>query len=192
MLDEWTSGDAWLAGGSWMFSEPQVGLRRLFDLHGFGWTPIEADANGLTLASTCRIAQLQNWTAPTEWTAASLVDSCCRALLGSFKVWNVATVGGNICLALPAGPMTSLAVALEGTCTVWSPGGQERMLPALDVVVGDGVNALRPGEVLRAIHLPATALRRASAFRQISLSPLGRSGAPARRHQNGPRCGCIR
>jgi CO/xanthine dehydrogenase FAD-binding subunit len=38
-------------------------------------------------------------------------------------------------------------------------------------------NALKPGELLRAIDLPLSALRRRTAFRQISLSPLGRSGA---------------
>ena len=36
---------------------------------------------------------------------------------------------------------------------------------------------LQPGELLRAIDLPLAALRRRTAFRQISLSPLGRSGA---------------
>ena len=38
-------------------------------------------------------------------------------------------------------------------------------------------NVLKPGELLRAIDLPLAALRRRTAFRQISLSPLGRSGA---------------
>ena len=177
MLADWAEGDACLAGGSWLFSEPQPHLRRLFDLQGFGWTPIEAHAEGLTLAATCRIADLQAWAgAPADWTAAGLIDQCCRALLGSFKVWNVATVGGNMCLALPAGPMTSLAVALDGVCLIWSAEG-ERTLPALDFVRDERVTALRRGEVLRAITLPATALRRRTAFRQISLSPLGRSGA---------------
>ena len=170
-------GDAWLAGGSWLFSEPQPGLRRLFDLQGFGWTPIEAGEAGLTIASTCRIADLQAWAgAPADWTAAGLIERCCRALLGSFKVWNVATVGGNLCLALPAGPMTSLAVALDGTCLIWGA-GEDRTLAALDFVLGERVTALRPGEILRAVVLPAAALRRRAAFRQISLSPLGRSGA---------------
>ena len=31
-LPVWTAGDAWLAGGTWLFSEPQVHLRRLIDL----------------------------------------------------------------------------------------------------------------------------------------------------------------
>ena len=31
-LPVWTAGDAWLAGGTWLFSEPQAHLRRLIDL----------------------------------------------------------------------------------------------------------------------------------------------------------------
>ena len=39
-LASWRPGDAWLAGGSWLFSEPQPHLDRLLDLNGFGWPPI--------------------------------------------------------------------------------------------------------------------------------------------------------
>ena len=169
-------GDAWLGGGTWLFSEPQPALTRLLDLGGFGWTPLAADADGLTIAATCTIADLERWTAPPEWRAATLIPLCCRALLGSFKVWNGATVGGNICLALPAGPMTALATALDATCHLWGAEA-DRTLPAADVVTGDRRTALRQGELLREIRIPAAALRRRAAMRQISLTPQGRSGA---------------
>ena len=38
---DWRPGDAWLAGGTWLFSEPQPDVRRLLDLAAFGWTPLE-------------------------------------------------------------------------------------------------------------------------------------------------------
>jgi len=44
-------------------------------------------------------------------------------------------------------------------------------------VTGAGRNVLRPGELLRSVHLPARALDGLTAFRQLSLSPLGRSAA---------------
>ncbi len=175
-LADWQPGDAWLGGGTWLFSEPQPDLNRLLDLRGFGWTPLAADADGLTISATCRIADLERFLAPPEWQAAGLIPLCCRALLGSFKVWNGATVGGNICLALPAGPITALATALDAACLIWGRDG-DREQSVTDLVIGAGRTSLAPGEILRQIRLPAAALRRRAAFRQISLTPQGRSGA---------------
>lgn len=174
---EWRAGDAWLAGGTWLFSEPQPGLTRLIDIAGLGWPAIERDETGLRLSATCTIAELDRHEWPAAWIAAPLVGQCCRALLGSFKIWNRATVGGNLCMALPAGPMIALTVALDGTCVIRGPDGAERCLSVLDFVRGPQSTALRPGELLRRIDMPAAALRRRTAFRRLSLSPNGRSGA---------------
>ena len=176
-LPPWREGDAWLAGGTWLFSEPQPALRRLVDLAALGWPPHTVGADGLTLAATCPIAALEALDLPAAWTGAAVIGPCCRALLGSFKIRHVATVGGNLCLALPAGPIIALAVAMEGTCLLWGSDGSERRLSALDLVLGPQRTALAPGEVLRSLRLPAAALSRRAVLRRASLSPGGRSGA---------------
>ncbi len=176
-LPRWQDGDAWLAGGTWLFSEPQPHLNRLIDLASLRWPAIEADERGLRIAATCTIATLEAATVPVEWIAAPLIGQCCRAFVASFKIWNTATVGGNLCMSLPAGPMISLASALDGVCTVWSSDGGERQIPVADFVLGAKKNALAPGEILHHIDLPAQAFMRRSAFRQISLTPFGRSAA---------------
>ena len=122
--------------------------------------------DGLEIAATCTIAALDALALPPEWAAAPLIGQCCRAFLASFKIWNMATVGGNICMALPAGPMISLTAALDGVCTIWAPGGGERRVAVTDFVLGPQRNVLRPGELLRAISLPAAALAQRTAFRQ--------------------------
>jgi CO/xanthine dehydrogenase FAD-binding subunit len=106
-----------------------------------------------------------------------LLRECCNAFLASFKIWNAATVGGNICMALPAGPMISLAVALEATLTLWPRDASPREVRAADFVTGNHMNVLQRGELLRSIHLPARALRKRFAFRRASLTRLGRSAA---------------
>ena len=176
-LAGWSDGDGFLAGGTWLFSEPQPALRRLVDLTALAWPALVTDTDGLEIAATCRIAELHAWTPPAAWQATSLIPDCCNALLGSFKIWNAATVGGNVCMALPAGPMTALAAALDGVCTIWTAGGDEICMKVVDFVVGDHQNRLGDGDVLRSITLPASSLRRRAAFRQISLSPVGRSAA---------------
>jgi len=173
----WREGDAWLAGGTWLFSEPQPHLTRLIDLGALGWDPLKVSDRGLEIAATCEIAKLVALTTPANWTAAPLIGECCRAFLSSFKIWNTATVGGNVCMSLPAGPMISLTVALEGICTIVSRDGDERRVAVEDFVTGNHRNVLRPGDLLRSIELPASALRKRTCFRRISLTHLGRSTA---------------
>lgn len=175
-LSEYSAGDAWLAGGTYLFSEPQPDLRRLVDLTDLGWEPLVVSEQGLSIAATCKVATLNAFEPPVEWTAANLIGQCCRAFLASFKVWNMATVGGNLCLALPAGPMISLTAALEGVCIIWTRQGLERRMPVLDFIKGPQSNALDPGEVLRSIELPTAALKKRTGFRRASLTSLGRSG----------------
>lgn len=196
----WQPGDAWLGGGTWLFGQPQPGLRRLLDLRGFGWVPLTQREDGLEIAATCTLAELARWrpagagpgstdtgstgtgstatsTGADAWPAVPLLRQCCAALLASFKVQNMATVGGNICLALPAGAMTSLTASLDGVATIWPPGGGVREVPVTDLVTGPGTTGLAPGELLRSVTLPAASLRGRTAFRQASLSRLGRSAA---------------
>ena len=130
-------GAAFLAGGTWLFSEPQTDLTRLIDITRLAWPPLIADDNGLHIAATCTIATLAAFEPPPSWTAGPLIVQCCRALLGSFKIWNMATVGGNICMALPAGPMTSLATALRATCVIWTAAGMEAA--PTNAIVGLGI-----------------------------------------------------
>jgi CO/xanthine dehydrogenase FAD-binding subunit len=174
-------GDALLAGGTWLFSEPQPHLRRLVDVTGLGWTPITVGDNDIELSATCTLAELSALStalvhSKPDWRAAPLLHQCCTALLASFKIWSTATVGGNICLSFPAGAMISLTSALDGELLVWRADGGDYRLPVTDFVTGISANVLAPGDVLRSVHLPATSLRARTAFRKIAPSPLGRSG----------------
>jgi CO/xanthine dehydrogenase FAD-binding subunit len=174
-IPNWRKTDAWLAGGTWLFSEPQPNINRLIDLEGFGWEPLQVHESGLTIAATCTISRLYSFSPPPEWEAASLIGQCCRSLLASFKIWNTATVGGNICMSLPAGAMISLTAALEAVCTIWRRDGGEERVPVVDFVTGVHRNVLEPGDLLRSIDLPASALKKPTSFRRMSLTHQGRS-----------------
>jgi len=110
-----------------------------------------------------------------RWLASSLIGECCRSFLSSFKIWNEATVGGNIVMSLPAGPMISLTAALQSEYELWPRDGVPRRVHAADFVTGNHANVLTLGELLRAIHVPMSALRKRHAFRRASLTHLGRS-----------------
>lgn len=171
----WRTGDAWLAGGTWLFSEPQPTVRRLIDLTELGWPSLVPTADGLEIAATCTIAELYEFIPPGDWLAGGLLRTSCEALLASFKIWNAATVGGNVCMSLPAGPMITLTVALEATYQLWAMDGTERTVAASDFVTGNHQNVLQRGEILRSIHIPRHALHRRFTHRRFTLTKLGRS-----------------
>jgi CO/xanthine dehydrogenase FAD-binding subunit len=176
-IRQWRPGYAWLGGGTWLFSEPQWAIDTLIDLDQLKWPALTASAGGLEIAATCRVVELFDYAGQAAWTAVPLFKECCNAFLASFKIWNAATVGGNICMSLPAGPMISLTVALEGTYTLWPRAAARREVLAISFVTGNHKNVLQPGELLRSIKLPASALSKRVAFRQNSLTHLGRSAA---------------
>lgn len=171
----WRAGDAWLAGGTWLFSEPQPSVLRLVDLTGLGWPSLVTDANGLEIGATCTVRELHEFVPPPDWQAGPVLRTSCEAFLASFKVWNAATVGGNICMALPAGPMITMTVALDATYRLWAADGTERTVAAEDFVVGNHESVLAPGEILRSIYISADALHRRHTHRRFTLTKLGRS-----------------
>ncbi|GHA87384.1 FAD binding domain-containing protein [Streptomyces termitum] len=177
--EPWRDGDAWLGGGTYLFSEPQPHLRRLVDLGRMGWEPLARRPDGsLEIAATCTVAQLSRYGRRfLDAPAAPLFEQCCRAFLASFKIWNMATVGGNLCNGLPAGPMISLTAALDGVCLLLAQDGSTREVKVTDFIRGAGVKDLAEGELLRSVTLPGRALECRTAFRQASLYGLGRSGA---------------
>jgi CO/xanthine dehydrogenase FAD-binding subunit len=68
-----------------------------------------------------------------------------------------------------------MTVALEATYTLWGTTGRERTVEAGDFVTGNHDNILGPGEVLRSIHIPASALRKRHTHRRFTLTHMGRS-----------------
>ncbi|MBO3094334.1 FAD binding domain-containing protein [Cellulomonas dongxiuzhuiae] len=180
-------GERPLAGGTWLFSEPQPGVTGLVDLMSLGWEPVARTAAGLRVAATCTVEQLASHAPDPAWNAWPTVAACVDALLMSFKVQAQATVGGNVALALPAGAMTSLLAGLDAVAVVWTPDGGERREAVADLVVGPGRTTLAPGEVLRAFDVPTHALEARAAVRQIALTAVGRSSSlvVARRDADG-------
>ncbi|WP_433198510.1 FAD binding domain-containing protein [Nocardia sp. CA-107356] len=175
-----------LAGGTFLFSEPQEGLDRLVDITGFGWPALTETPEGLEIAATCTLAEFAGAVPGRElgaemlradWPGTALFARACRALVASHKIWRTATVGGNVCLALPAGAVLGALVALDGAALVWSPDGGDRRIPLREFVLGPGRTVLISGEVLRSITVPIRSLHARTAFRKIALAPLGRSGA---------------
>jgi CO/xanthine dehydrogenase FAD-binding subunit len=170
-------GEVFLGGGTWLYSEPQPEVTGVVDLMAMGWKPIERRRDGgLRLAATCTLEQLYRLPAELGGTAHPVFAQAVRAFLAGAKVWRTATVGGNLCFSAPASPIPALAAVLDASIKIWGQGGAKRRLPAAEFVTGVAQNALQPGELVRAIDVPRTALDARTAWRKIALAPLGRAG----------------
>lgn len=173
-------GEVVIAGGTWLMSEPQPGTTGFVDLTTLEWPDLEVTDEGLRIGATCTIARLLDWVereAPSAWTSLALARPAADALLASFKIWNTATVGGNVCQAFAAGAMIALLSTLDATALIWTPDGGERRVAVADLVIDDAATSLAPGEVVRALDVPARALRARVGLQKIALAELGRSGA---------------
>ena len=141
-------GETIVAGGTWFFSEPQVDSTGVVDISGIDWPAFEdLPDGGLRVAATATISSLATLPLRLEWPAQRLFAQCADALLASFKIQHVATVGGNVCRSFAAASMVSLMAGLDAVAHIWCPDGTDRREPVGVRVVGDReVGVLRGGE----------------------------------------------
>lgn len=165
-----------LGGGTWLYSEVQPQTTGLVDLTSFGWPPFVEHDGELEIAATCTLAQLHGAKLTEKWPATQLFSQGCEALLASFKIWNIATVGGNICLCFPAGAVLSIMSGLDAELLIWKADGSDVRIHINDFVAGPAANVLEPGDIVRSIHIAQPQLHARTAFRKLALRPLGRSG----------------
>ncbi|MEB3181312.1 MAG: FAD binding domain-containing protein [Nostocaceae cyanobacterium] len=158
-ITNWSEDWAWLAGGTWLFSEPQPHLKVLVDMQSLGWSEIAVQADNLLIGATCPLIKLWEYHWLPEWKAAAAFKSAISTISASFKVINMATVGGNICLALAIGNLAPVMVALNATYEIWKSQGDVRLVAAKDFQLGTKITVLQPGEVLRRIIIPLNHLK---------------------------------
>ena len=152
-VKNWQPGWAWLAGGTWMFSESQPQINTLVDMQGLEWSELKVTPSGLSIGATCVMNRLLQFSYPERWTAVKALQSAVHEL-ASFKVQNVATVAGNLCLALPASTFAPVMVALGASYEILPLKGTPYWVSALDFQTGAKQTILKPGEVLRKILIP--------------------------------------
>jgi CO/xanthine dehydrogenase FAD-binding subunit len=130
-----------------------------------------ADLPGLTGISEdsgLRIGALTSWSAIAE---ADLPPAClalqqAARQVGGRQIQNAGTIGGNLCNASPAADGVPPLLALDADVSLLSASGRRRM-PLAGFITGPRRTALQSGEVMEAIHLPASALQGRSNFQKL-------------------------
>jgi xanthine dehydrogenase small subunit len=111
-------------------------------------------------------------------------------VFGATQLQNMATLGGNVVNASPAGDSLPLMLAAEAVMVVGGPGG-ERAIPAASFFIAYRRTALQPGELLLRMEFPIgggrqlryrkIGTRRALALSKVALAVAWRQdpGSPA-------------
>lgn len=101
-----------------------------------------------------------------EREATCLVESC--GVVGGLQVRNVATLGGNVAHALPAGDGTTSLVALDAEVDVAWHDGRREWLPVTHIFSGPGISTLdSTRDVLVGFRFRIGSGGAASAFKRI-------------------------
>ena len=165
-VKDWGEGWSWLAGGTWLFSEPQPEIKTLVDIQSLGWDEIEFinppnshQGELLVIGATCPLIKLLNYSWLPEYSAVEGFRGAINALSASLKVVNIATVGGNICLALSVGTLAPIMVALDASYEIWNRKGKSRIVASKDFQVGSRQTILQSGELLRRVLIPVENLK---------------------------------
>ena len=173
-LPGWSEGDAFVGGGTWLFSDSQPKVRRLVDLSAVAWSPIVETSSEIVIAANCTYRQLEahDW---SSLPAGRIFPTAIRSLSSSFKTYGLATVGGNIGLAFAKGMMTPVFIALDAnyelaTAASSAGGSSTRFVAAAAFQTGMCKTILQPGEYVRSIRVPRAAFARRLVLRRAAHS----------------------
>ena len=131
--------------GTW---QPQyvINIQRISPLRRVSYS----GRNGLRLGALVTVATLEGHPLIRQHYPAL---SAAASSFAGVQVRNLATVGGNICNASPAGDTLPALLAFDAQCRIVGPEG-ERWSPLEQFFTGPGGTVLRTGEVLAELRLP--------------------------------------
>ncbi len=145
-----------VAGGTDLLPQMKNGMikvRRVVDLSAVPeLKQIERRADGTLRIGAAATARALELAPAARDTFQSLAESA--AVVGSYQIRNLATLGGNLANAAPSADMAPPLLALDAEVVIAGPRGQRR-IPIGDFFLGVRRTQLEPDELLVEIVIPA-------------------------------------
>jgi len=143
-----------IAGGTDLMVQLRDGRRSaacLVDLDALGLTGIRRTAAGLEIGGATTMDRIA--AEPEVRRSFPALAEAARAV-GAWPIQCRATIGGNLANASPAAD-TAPALLIAGALLELASQGATRLVPIGEFFVGPGRSALRPGELIVSVRLPA-------------------------------------
>ena len=161
-----------------------VNLKRIPDLSG-----IRRVRSGVSIGAMTTIADLLK--DPTLAEGWPLLIEVGRDF-GSPQIRSMATIGGNLCSALPSADLPPPLLAFDARVRIAGPKGTREM-PLAEFFMSAGKTALKGGEILTAVILPKPPARAGAASEKLTVRqamdlPIAAAAAAITLAPNGKTC----
>jgi len=152
-----------IAGGTDLFTADHLDMEALLDVDKLGLAYVREEAGTLHIGAATTFAEIaksplirEKFTALQE-AARQLADRSTR---------NMATIGGNVCTALPSGDAIAPLAAAGARFLTATPAGEKRY-GVEDFFLGPRRTVLEKGDILTEIQIPACGAGEATAFEKM-------------------------
>ncbi len=160
MLSE---GSAVIAGGTDLLVNKPPEVNYLVDIKGLGLDYIKQE-DGVRIGSTTTFTQILNSKVLDEQPLRVLKDAARE--VGHHNLRHIATIGGNICNAVPSADSPIALIALDAKAVIQGRGTQRRVsLDGFFTFVRETV--LRPGEFLKEVRVPTQVENTGASFQKL-------------------------
>lgn len=153
-----------IAGGTDLFVNRPPETQSLVDINRLELDYVKSDEGEVAIGAT---------TCFTKIIASPILDEQPLAVLkysakaiGHYNLRHIATIGGNICNAVPSADSPIALIALDALSIIHGKRG-ERQVPLVDFFTFVRETVLKPGEFLKEVRIPFQSKKTAASFQKI-------------------------
>lgn len=147
---QYGEGARYVAGGTDLFVERDPSVKVLIDINDLRLNYISRDEDRLKIGAATTFTEIVEDEVISNGPFEILKDAAGK--IGTPQIRNIATIGGNICYAVPSADLASLLLALDAIVVIVGK-EKEHTMAIKDFFTGVRQCALEKGEILKEIQL---------------------------------------
>jgi len=151
LLEQYGEKSRIIVGGTDILVEKNPQVEVLIDIANLGLNYIKSDSRGVRIGATTTFADIKESPVLDKDPYNTLVQSASQ--MGTPQIRNMATIGGNICYAMPSANGAIPLIVLSAGVKIVGPRG-ESVVPVESFFTGLGTTALKKGEMVVEFQVP--------------------------------------
>jgi carbon-monoxide dehydrogenase medium subunit len=153
-----------IAGGTDLLVNKPPEIHSLVDITKLGLDYVKKDGEGVAIGATTTFSKIIASPYLDEQPLSVIKDSAKE--IGHYNIRHIATIGGNICNAVPSADSPVALIALDATAVITGSSG-ERVVPLGEFFTFVRETVLGAGEFLKEVRVLAQPEKTAASFQKI-------------------------